>query len=285
MDAGRAPTQGDMVLSFVGSQATVQKSGMVLPPNLPERSWERIGANLRELVNSSAWWLADWLLYGEATYGWRRYKEAIERTGLDYQTLRNYAWVARRFEHHRRHDGLSFAHHAEVTRLSPPEQDYWLRRAEQQKWSRNELRRAVRAGLAAQSDEARLGPAADAGKQEVPRPVEPAAAEQRRKATTLTIELSADRLEHYSRQAAAHGLPVGQWITQTLDTADQHTADRDTADPHTTDRDTADRRTADQHTADRRTADGRTGDRHTADPRTAADRHTTDQHTADRRTA
>ncbi|MFD8733536.1 LmbU family transcriptional regulator [Streptomyces sp. NPDC059618] len=259
--AGRAPAQGDVVLSFVGSQATVQKSGMVLPPNLPERSWERIGANLRELVNSSAWWLADWLLYGEATYGWRRYKEAIERTGLDYQTLRNYAWVARRFEHHRRRDSLSFAHHAEVTRLSPPEQDYWLRRAEQQKWSRNELRRAVRAGLAAQSDEAGIRPAADTGKQ-TPRPAEPAgpaAGEQRRQATTLTIELSADRLEHYSRRAAAHGLPVDQWITRTLDTADQPTADH-----HTADRLPADRPTADRHTADGLTADRPTADRLTA---------------------
>ncbi|MFD6551006.1 LmbU family transcriptional regulator [Streptomyces sp. NPDC058398] len=254
MDTGRAPVQGDVVLSFVGSRATVQKSGMVLPPHLPERSWERIGANLRELANSSAWWLADWLLYGEDTYGWRRYKEAIERTGLDYQTLRNYAWVARRFEHHRRHDGLSFAHHAEVTRLSPPEQDYWLRRAEQQKWSRNELRRALRAGLAEQRDETGIPPGTDAGqqtgqqtgqqagkqtgqqagKQEVPRPVEPAATEQRRQATTLTIELSADQLEHYSRQAAAHGLPVGRWVTQTLDTAGRHTIDR-----HDTDRRTA----------------------------------------------
>ncbi|MGN5376760.1 LmbU family transcriptional regulator [Streptomyces lasalocidi] len=99
-DSGE-PAQRDVLLSFLGTRATVRKSGMLFPQNLPERSWERIGTDLRELVNSSAWWLADWLIYGETTYGWRRYKEAIERTGLDYQTLRNYAWVARRFEHHR----------------------------------------------------------------------------------------------------------------------------------------------------------------------------------------
>lgn len=147
---GGEPGQRDLVLSSVGNQANVRKSGMVFPRNLPERSWERIGTSLRELTNSSAWWLGDWLVFGESTYGLRRYREAIERTGLDYQTLRNYAWVARRFEQHRRRDGLSFAHHAEVTRLSPPEQDHWLDRAEQRKWSRNELRRAVRAGLAEQ---------------------------------------------------------------------------------------------------------------------------------------
>jgi predicted DNA binding CopG/RHH family protein len=193
---------------------------MIFPENLPERSWERIGSNLRELVNSSAWWLADWLIYGETTYGWRRYKEAIERTGLDYQTLRNYAWVARRFEHHRRRDSLSFAHHAEVTRLSPPEQDYWLRKAEQQKWSRNELRRAVRASLAVQSDTAEAPAGGADEQQEVPRLAESAAEKRRQKVTTLTIELSADQLEHYSKAAAAHGLPVDQWVARMLETAD-----------------------------------------------------------------
>ncbi|MQL62987.1 regulator [Streptomyces vinaceus] len=215
----------------MGTQAKVQKSGMVFPQNLPERSWEQIGANLRELVNSSAWWLADWLIFGEATYGWRRYKEAIERTGLDYQTLRNYAWVARRFEHDRRRDGLSFAHHAEVARLSPPEQDYWLRKAEQQKWSRNELRRALRASLAAQSGDAAAIPGDGDGEERAASdPAQPAAAGRGpRKVTTLTIELSADQLEHYSKAAAAHGLPVGEWVTQVLATADRHTAESGTA--------------------------------------------------------
>lgn len=223
-DSGE-PAQRDVVLSFVGSQAKVQKSGMILPQNLSERSWEQIGTDLRQLVNSSAWWLADWLIYGEATYGWRRYKEAIERTGLDYQTLRNYAWVARRFEHHRRRDSLSFAHHAEVTRLSPPEQDYWLRKAEQQKWSRNELRKAVRASLAVQSDATEIPPSSGDEKQEVPRLAESAAAEKRRqKVTTLTIELSAGQLEHYSKAAAAHGLPVDKWVTRLLETGDRRTA-------------------------------------------------------------
>ncbi|XVV32816.1 LmbU family transcriptional regulator (plasmid) [Streptomyces sp. CA-100214] len=222
------PAQRDVVLSFVGSQTTVRKSGMVFPENLPERSWERIGSNLRELVNSSAWWLADWLIYGESTYGWRRYKEAIERTGLDYQTLRNYAWVARRFEHHRRRDALSFAHHAEVTRLSPPEQDYWLRKAEQQKWSRNELRRAVRASLAVQSGAAEA-PACGEEQQEVTRLPEPAADKRRQKVTTLTIELSADQLDHCAKAAAAHGLPVDEWVARTLESAVAPTTERRTA--------------------------------------------------------
>ena len=228
--AGGEPAQRDVVLSFVGKQATVQKSGMIFPSDLSERSWEWIGASLRELTNSSAWWLADWLIFGEAAYGWRRYREAIERTGLDYQTLRNYAWVGRRFEHHRRRDSLSFAHHAEVTRLSPPEQDYWLRKAEQQKWSRNELRKAVRASLAEQSLKAEVPPSSGSEAQEVTRLAEPARADKRpRKATTLTIELSADQMDYYSELAAAHGLPVDKWVTQVLDASDGAAGDRLTA--------------------------------------------------------
>ncbi|MFC9623809.1 LmbU family transcriptional regulator [Streptomyces sp. NPDC056930] len=209
----------------MGTHATVQKSGMVFPQNLSERSWEQIGANLRELVNSSAWWLADWLIYGEATYGWRRYKEAVERTGLDYQTLRNYAWVARRFEHDRRRDSLSFAHHAEVTRLSPPEQDYWLRKAEQQKWSRNELRRAVRASLAVQSDRAELPDSADDGGQDATAgAASPAGGQGGSKITTLTIELSAGQLEYCSKAAAAHGLPLDKWVARMLASAERQSA-------------------------------------------------------------
>lgn len=215
------PAQRDVVLSFVGTQATVQKSGMVFPQNLSERSWEQIGANLRELVNSSAWWLADWLIYGEATYGWRRYKEAVERTGLDYQTLRNYAWVARRFEHDRRRDTLSFAHHAEVTRLSPPEQDYWLRKAEQQKWSRNELRRAVRASLAVQSEQAEPSDSGGTPQETAAAPQDAAGGQ---KVTRLTIELSAVQLEYCSKAAAAHGLPVDKWVARMLETAERQSA-------------------------------------------------------------
>ncbi|MFJ8057666.1 LmbU family transcriptional regulator [Streptomyces sp. NPDC096142] len=216
--------QRDVLLPFVGNQATVQKSGMTFPQDLSQRSWERIGAGLRELTNSTVWWLADWLIFGESTYGLGRYREAIERTGLDYQTLRNYAWVARRFEHHRRRDSLSFAHHAEVTRLSPPEQDYWLRRAEQQKWSRNELRRAVRAGLAEQHRRYDIPPSGGDDEQETPRTAAPASADAGpRKATTLTIELSAGQWDSYSKVAAAHGLPVDKWVTQVLDAADRHT--------------------------------------------------------------
>ena len=95
-------------------------------------------------ANATSWWLGDWLAFGRTKYG-RRYKNAISATGLDYQTLRNYAVVARRFELSRRRDNLTFQHHAELCALRDDRQDYWLDRAAAGRWSRNELRRQLRA--------------------------------------------------------------------------------------------------------------------------------------------
>ncbi|WP_236029020.1 LmbU family transcriptional regulator [Paractinoplanes lichenicola] len=218
-------TQNDVVVSFAGQQATVLKSGMLFPQNLSERSWEQLGTSLRELANSSAWWLADWLVFGEAAYGWRRYREAIERTGLDYQTLRNYTWVARRFEQGRRHDSLSFAHHAELARLPPSEQDYWLRKAEQQKWSRNELRKAVRSSLAERSQETQAPVTKGEPIKAVPSPAESAGAGKRRRSTIkLTIEVSASQWDCYAKFAATDHLSVEEWVTRVLDAADRRAA-------------------------------------------------------------
>jgi hypothetical protein len=124
--------------------ALTKRTSFSLPPNVPMEEWSRIGHQLNAVSTSSAWWLGDWLIYGQAKYP-GLYQKAIEQTSLDYQTLRNYAWVARQYPVPRRRAALSFQHHAEVASLTPLEQDRWLDRAERFGWSRNELRNRVRA--------------------------------------------------------------------------------------------------------------------------------------------
>jgi hypothetical protein len=133
-------------LSVKAGVIEVKKSGMVFSGKLALRDWESIGECLNSMADSATWWIADWLLFGESAY-MERYEEAIRRTSLSYQTLRNYAWVARRFELSRRRDNLSFGHHAEVAALSLPEQEFWLRKTEESDWSRNRLRAEVRRSL------------------------------------------------------------------------------------------------------------------------------------------
>jgi hypothetical protein len=128
--------------------AVLPRKGLDLSSNmmLSFEKWLYIGEVLASVRTSSAWCLGDWLVYGEMAYS-GRYRDAIKQTSLDYQTLRNYAWVARRFPISRRRDTLSFGHHAEVASLPEPEQDFWLRKAETYGWSTNRLRREVRASL------------------------------------------------------------------------------------------------------------------------------------------
>lgn len=122
-------------------------TGMRFDPLLPFEAWSAIGAKIGAHVNASAWWLGDWLAFGRVKYG-RRYKEAISVTGLDYQTLRNYAAVARRYDPSRRRADLSFQHHAELAALPDALQDRWLAAAAAGGWSKAELRRRVREATA-----------------------------------------------------------------------------------------------------------------------------------------
>ncbi|MGW4789931.1 LmbU family transcriptional regulator [Streptomyces sp. NPDC004230] len=173
----------------------VTRIGMLIPEVLPYSRWEHAGRRLASIATSSAWCLGDWLLYGQDTYA-DRYHRAIETAGLDYQTLRNYAWVARRFEIGRRREALSFQHHAEVAALPAEEQDRWLSHAMEQGWSRNRLRESIRQ-------------ARDSG----------ADLEHSRTSTVLLPRLSVEaRLAARWREAAeSAGYSLSDWIIGTLD--------------------------------------------------------------------
>ncbi|WP_306749343.1 LmbU family transcriptional regulator [Saccharothrix yanglingensis] len=117
--------------------------GLAFPRDVTFESWEQAGQRISRIASSSAWYLGDWLVFGQDKYT-GRYRRAVEAVGLDYQTLRNYAWIARKFAPARRRPGLPFQHHAEVAALPAEEQDRWLDRAERERWSRTALRRALR---------------------------------------------------------------------------------------------------------------------------------------------
>src|ERR1700723_1630723 len=106
---GRKPSSNPVV----GSQALTRRTGLELPTNIPLETWQQIGLRIAAIADSSTWWIGDWLVYGQHKFS-ARYMGAIESTGLEYKTLRNYAWVARRFSLPRRRDTLSFQHHAAV---------------------------------------------------------------------------------------------------------------------------------------------------------------------------
>lgn len=170
----------------------VTRVGLQIPAAVSYDTWESAGRRISAVANSSAWCLGDWLVYGQWRYT-DRYRRAVDAVGLDYQTLRNYAWVARRFEVSRRRDTLSFNHHAEVASLLPHEQDYWLNQAQELGWSRNQLRANVRAA----------------------REKEPAAA----KTASVGIQLTPERIARYRAAAERSDSSLESWMVDRLDLA------------------------------------------------------------------
>lgn len=122
---------------------TATPVSLAVPNGTPYAAWERLGAELRTLGNWSPWALGDWYLAGERLYG-EEAAQAVSDLGLDIHTLQNAAWVCSRFLPERRRPLLSHAHHGEVASFLPDLADGWLKLAEEEGWSRSELRAAIR---------------------------------------------------------------------------------------------------------------------------------------------
>jgi hypothetical protein len=78
--------------------------------------WEEVGHFLKKATTACALWLGDWINYGQAKFG-EKYLLAIARTGLDYGTLRNASYTARRIDLSDRSDKLGYKHHEIVASL------------------------------------------------------------------------------------------------------------------------------------------------------------------------
>jgi hypothetical protein len=187
--AGMGPETGRLVLS---PAIRARRNRLWLPAELTLDAWSEIGLQIVAIGDSSAWWLGDWLMYGKKRFP-DRYKKAVGETSLDYQTLRNYAWVCRQFPADRRRSQLSFQHHAELASLSTEEQDEWLEKAEALGWSMHELRRQLRAG--------------GAGRR------------KRLAELSLNIAMTFNQQEIWRAAASASGVDIQVWITATLDNA------------------------------------------------------------------
>lgn len=174
-------------------QILTTKVGLRFPANVSFDSWQRAGVKISGVVDSFAWCLGDWLVFGQRRYT-DRYRQAVDAVGLDYQTLRNYASVARRVDLPRRRSTLSFQHHAEVAALPDEEQEDWLSRAEQGGWSRNQLRQHLQA--------ARCGEQRGAMTEALPK-----------------LVVQAERITRWRQAAARSSSQLEHWVVTTLDEA------------------------------------------------------------------
>ncbi len=121
-------------------------------PDLSRHEWEQAGLKLGGVSRSTSWWVGDWVRFGQRRYRGDSYRYASRVTGYDEKTLRNYAYVANRYDQSRRRSNLTWSHHAELAKLDPVDQELWLDEAEARKLTVTALRKKVRHAERAAAD-------------------------------------------------------------------------------------------------------------------------------------
>jgi len=107
-----------------------------------QNEWYEVGRVLQRIGSGIQWLWGDWIEKGEKVWG-KTYAEAVEISGLDSQTLQDYAWVARHVHQSLRKRELSFNHHKVIAHLSEADQVYWLNEALEKKWTVAEMRAEI----------------------------------------------------------------------------------------------------------------------------------------------
>lgn len=109
-------------------------TALELPDFLDFDDWSELLRSLVRAESSFRWWIGDAINYGDRTYG-DTYTQAFDATGLAYDTLVSYAYVARAVESSTRVENLSWSHHRAVAKLDPVEQELALRKAIDEDWT------------------------------------------------------------------------------------------------------------------------------------------------------
>ncbi|MBP7948888.1 MAG: LmbU family transcriptional regulator [Verrucomicrobiales bacterium] len=137
----------------------ISPTGIQFNDTLSFEEWDSLGQKLAPVGKAIGFIVGDWINYGEAAYG-EKYKQALETTGIPYQTLANYAHVARKVGLSCRQENLGFEHHAVVAKLkSDEEKHYWLGMADKHNLSVRRLRKSINFGRLATDEEVQGDPA------------------------------------------------------------------------------------------------------------------------------
>ena len=94
------PDLGQLTIGGVELSYTALR---VTNTDLTYEDFESIVRAAGRFKTASSWWLGDLLNFGERLYG-DRYADAMELSGLAYETLSNYSYVCRRVARSRRRD-------------------------------------------------------------------------------------------------------------------------------------------------------------------------------------
>jgi hypothetical protein len=120
----------------------ISEIGITFTGQLDYDDWIRLMGTLTRLEKSVQFAIGDALNYGNSRYG-EKYTQAIEATGLTYQALANYSWVAQAVPIGNRRGMVSWSHHRAAAKLPPNEQVTALTLAEENDWTIDDLKEYI----------------------------------------------------------------------------------------------------------------------------------------------
>jgi hypothetical protein len=140
-------------ISINDPKFAITPTGIEFHEELSFDEWEDLGQKLAPVGKSIGFIIGDWINYGENHWG-DKYDDAIKRTGMAYQTLRDFAYVARRVQLSFRNDKLDFTHHRVVAKLKDSEdQQHWLDMAVKHNLGKRRLQKSINFGRLATEQE------------------------------------------------------------------------------------------------------------------------------------
>jgi hypothetical protein len=137
------PLPPDAILTLSVKPFIATPTGLRVEGYPSYEAWEAYGQGLQMVEGCIHFLIGDWLEYGERVFD-DAYAQALDKLPYAKQTLQNDKFVASHIPPERRRSTLSHGHHSAVAALPEAEQEYWLDKAEQGEWTRQELRDALR---------------------------------------------------------------------------------------------------------------------------------------------
>ena len=133
-------------------------TGIVFDDALCHPEWDELGKKLTSMSKILGFYIGDWINFGVTAFG-DKYKEALATTGIPYNTLKNYASVAKRVKPDQREKSLGFEFHSSVAKFKSFEQKKWLLMATTHNLSLRRFRKSIKLGRLATEEETDDNPA------------------------------------------------------------------------------------------------------------------------------
>ena len=117
------------------------KTGALIDENVSLEHWAAALRMTAAVANATMWALGDLLLHAHEHASWgEKYTQYLDLTGKSYSTLTKSTYLARKYPHEERLEGISWSHHMEAAAIPDRDERHaLLKRAKDEGWTREQI--------------------------------------------------------------------------------------------------------------------------------------------------